>query len=83
MAAPSRAYSLTEPVDVTEETFNAPMRYEFVDSKELAARWCLPESWIREQVRSRSTDPIPNVRSANMSVSAGAVRNWKIGPNGV
>ena len=37
-------------------------RYEFIDSKELAARWSLPESWIREQVRSRSADPIPHVR---------------------
>ena len=27
--------------------------YEFLDSKELALRWNLPESWIREQVRSR------------------------------
>jgi len=36
--------------------------YEFINSKELASRWNLPESWIREQVRSRSTDPIPHVR---------------------
>ena len=62
MAAPSREYPLTEPVDATEETFKPPRRYEFIDSRELAARWGLPESWIREQVRSRSTDPIPHVR---------------------
>jgi len=37
-------------------------RYEYIDCKELAARWNLPESWVREQVRSRSTDPIPHVR---------------------
>jgi hypothetical protein len=37
-------------------------QYEFIDSKELASRWNLPESWIREQVRSRSTDPIAHVR---------------------
>ena len=37
-------------------------QYEFIDSKELGARWNLPESWIREQVRSRSIDPIPHVR---------------------
>ena len=36
--------------------------YEFIDSKELASRWNLPESWIREQVRSRSSDPLPHVR---------------------
>ena len=35
---------------------------EFIDSKELAARWRLPESWIREQVRARATDPLPHVR---------------------
>jgi hypothetical protein len=41
---------------------NPMARYEFLDSKELAARWGLPESWVREQVRSRSADPIPHVR---------------------
>jgi hypothetical protein len=40
----------------------ARQTYDFVDSKELALRWTLPESWIREQVRARSTDPIPHVR---------------------
>jgi len=39
---------------------NAP--FEVVDSEELARRWCLPESWIREQTRSRAVDPIPHVR---------------------
>jgi hypothetical protein len=37
-------------------------QYEFIDCKTLARRWCLPESWIREQVRSRSTDPLPHIR---------------------
>jgi hypothetical protein len=37
-------------------------QYEFIDSKELAARWALPESWIREQVRSRASDPLPHIR---------------------
>jgi hypothetical protein len=46
----------------TTETFELLRRYEFIDSKELAARWGLPESWVREQVRSRSIDPIPHVR---------------------
>jgi hypothetical protein len=39
-----------------------PPQYEFIDSKTLAGRWCLPESWVREQVRSRSTDPLPHTR---------------------
>ena len=41
-------------------------QYEFIDSKELALRWNLPESWVREQVRSRSKetvlDTLPHVR---------------------
>jgi hypothetical protein len=49
-------------VDTATEAFESPRRYEFIDSKELAARWGLPESWIRERVRSRSLDPIPHVR---------------------
>jgi len=39
-----------------------PQTYEFIDSKELALRWALPESWIREQVRARSADPPPHIR---------------------
>jgi hypothetical protein len=37
-------------------------QYEYINCKELAARWNLPESWIRDQVRTRSTDPLPHVR---------------------
>jgi hypothetical protein len=47
---------------MTPASVGFPSRYEFIDSKELARRWCLPESWIREQVRSRSTDPLPHVK---------------------
>jgi hypothetical protein len=36
--------------------------HQFIDSKELARRWTLPESWIRDQVRARASDPIPHVR---------------------
>jgi hypothetical protein len=39
-----------------------PSQYEYIDSAELARRWSLPVSWIREQVRSRSTDPLPHVK---------------------
>ena len=35
---------------------------EFIDSKELASRLNLPESWVRDQVRRRATDPIPHLR---------------------
>jgi len=37
-------------------------QFEFINCRELAKRWSLPESWIREQVRSRTDDPIPHVR---------------------
>jgi hypothetical protein len=48
--------------DAPTETFKSLRRYEFIDSKELASRWNLPESWVREQVRARSADSLPHVR---------------------
>ncbi len=36
--------------------------FEVLTAEELAARWRVPESWIREQTRSRCADPIPHVR---------------------
>jgi hypothetical protein len=47
---------------VPTDTFKCLHRYEFIDSEELASRWNLPESWVREQVRARSADPLPHVR---------------------
>ena len=45
-----------------EETDSEPCtRYEFVDSRELARRLTVPSSWIRDQVRARSEDPLPHV----------------------
>ncbi len=38
------------------------IQYLFIDSRELAARWSVPESWVRERVRTRSDDPLPHVR---------------------
>lgn len=35
--------------------------YEFIDSRELARRLTVPPSWIRDQVRARSQDPLPHV----------------------
>jgi len=37
-------------------------QYEFIDCEKLASRWALPETWVREQVRSRAVDPLPHVR---------------------
>jgi hypothetical protein len=36
--------------------------YEIIDSVELARRWVLPASWVREQVRKQARDPIPHIR---------------------
>jgi hypothetical protein len=34
---------------------------EFIDSEELARRWHVPVSWMRDQVRKRAEDPLPHV----------------------
>ena len=36
--------------------------FEVLTAEELAHRWRVPPSWVREQCRSRSSDPIPHVR---------------------
>jgi len=36
--------------------------FTYIDCKVLAARWGLPETWIRDQVRRRSADPLPHIR---------------------
>ncbi len=36
--------------------------FEVLTAEELAGRWRVPESWVREQTRSRCADPIPHVR---------------------
>lgn len=38
------------------------MAHELIDSIELARRLTVPETWVREHVRSRVSDPIPHVR---------------------
>jgi len=35
---------------------------EIIDSAQLAKRWGVPETWVRDQVRRRALDPIPHVR---------------------
>jgi|SRR5215472_165487 len=35
--------------------------YEFIDSRELARRLAVPVSWVRDQVRARSRDPLPHI----------------------
>ena len=58
-------------------------QFEFIDCPELAKRWKLPESWIREQVRKRSDDPIPHVRFGNTSAFDGEAQKLTVGQSGV
>jgi len=51
------------PLDQTKLDTQPPAAtLELIDAPELAKRWSLPASWIREQTRSRATDPLPHVR---------------------
>lgn len=36
--------------------------YEVMTAEELAKRWKVPASWVREQCRSRAVDPIPHIQ---------------------
>jgi hypothetical protein len=45
-----------------EQSENSSQHFELIDAADLARRWHLPTSWIREQTRSRSADPIPHLR---------------------
>jgi hypothetical protein len=36
--------------------------FEVLTAEELARRWRVPSSWVREQCRSRCCDPIPHAR---------------------
>ena len=36
------------------------LKFVWYDSQQLAERWSVPESWVREYVRKRVTDPIPH-----------------------
>jgi hypothetical protein len=56
---------MVKVMQMTQPPANAigePRTYEYIDSAELASRWKLPVSWVRDQVRRRATDPLPHVR---------------------
>jgi hypothetical protein len=36
--------------------------FEVLTAEELAQKWRVPPSWVREQCRSRCADPIPHAR---------------------
>jgi hypothetical protein len=50
-----------EQVSTHSGDTNRP-EYQFINSRELATRWAVPETWIRERVRLRCEDPLPHVR---------------------
>jgi len=53
--------SSVSPTGLNEGEFPKLTMYEFIDSQELARRLTVPASWIRDQVRARSQDPLPHV----------------------
>lgn len=63
------AIQITDANQLSSINASAPMHdrsenvtaYEFIDSRELARRLAVPTSWIRDQVRARSEDPLPHV----------------------
>jgi hypothetical protein len=55
---PIHSANLPSPKDGGPDKFT---QYEFIDSRELAHRLTVPASWIRDQVRARSEDPLPHV----------------------
>ena len=55
---PARSANMPSPKDGDSDKFT---QYEFIDSRELARRLTVPASWIRDQVRARSEDPLPHV----------------------
>jgi hypothetical protein len=54
----------TQPADVPSMSQAGGNSPELIDSAELAVRWCVPESWIRNHTRARTPkeERIPCVR---------------------
>ena len=53
--------------------------YEVLTAEELAARWRVPATWVREQTRSRCVDPIPHIRLGRyvrFSFGSPELSNW-------
>ena len=53
--------------------------FEVLTAEELSERWRVPASWIREQCRSRASDPIPHIRLGRyvrFSYGSPALNNW-------
>ena len=53
---------MLSPDAVDKDIQRQDRTFEVIDSAELAKRWGIPVSWVREQTRTRSSDPLPHVR---------------------
>ncbi len=60
MPTSNRVYDISAATAAADAS--AAFRFEVIDSRELARRWCVPVSWIKEQTRTRAGDPLPVVR---------------------
>jgi len=50
------------PAQTQAAVERATSTYEIIDCAELAKRLSLPESWVRNQTRSRAKNPIPHLK---------------------
>jgi hypothetical protein len=55
---------MNHAVSESEGRLNKTGRVEFevLDAPQLAARLNVPETWVREHVRKRTSDPIPHLK---------------------
>jgi hypothetical protein len=58
---PNAELSPTSGSAGSRDSVAVPDHVEFIDSVELARRWSVPVSWVRDQVRSRASDPLPHI----------------------
>jgi hypothetical protein len=54
--------STVERTDSGAQVNEKPTSCEIIDCTELARRWSLPVTWVRDHVRARAKDPIPHLR---------------------
>src|ERR1700751_3539878 len=66
------------------ENGSIPSGYKLIDSSELASRWKVPESWIRNHTRQRTSkaERIPCIRLGRYAALNGVRRGWKSGLQG-
>jgi hypothetical protein len=58
----SATQQLRKPSEPSQAAHAGGPFYEVLTAEELARRWKVPTSWVREHCRSRSADPIPHAQ---------------------